>query len=121
MCLDSGEENKFKLKMTNEKVHNICGTHDVSDFICVQQSNYAGYLIRTSTERSTNKLMFNDEKYSKVGRSVPNLLGQVVQNNNITIDKFCNEAMSKPGNIYFQLVLHILEHITQHEIKEVKV
>ena len=42
--------------------------------------------------------MFNDDKYSKVGRSVPNLLGQVVQNNNTTIDKFCNEAMSKHGN-----------------------
>ena len=92
------DESLFKFKLTNEKLHNICGTHDVSDFICKQQSNYAGHLIRTSMERSTKKLLFNDDKYSKVGRTVPNLLEQVVQNNNTTIDKFCNEAMSKHGN-----------------------
>ena len=94
----AGDENQFKFKITNEKLHNICGTHNVSEFIRNQQCNYAGHLVRTSMERSTKQLLFNDDRYTKVGRTVPSLLEQVVQNNNTTIEKFCNGAMSKHGN-----------------------
>ena len=101
------EENQFKFKITNEKLHNICGTYDVSYFIRRQQSNYASHLIRTSMERSTKKLLFNDDKYSKVGRTVPSLLEQVVLNNNTTVEQFCNNAMSRHGNrLHVQYVLH---------------
>ena len=46
-------------------------------------------------DRSLKKLTFNDDKYRKTGRPVPNLLEQVVSNNNTTVDAFCNIAMSK--------------------------
>ena len=67
----------------------------MSVFIKQQQSNYAGHLIRTSMKRNTKKILFNDDKYTKVGRTVPNLLEQVVKNNNTTVNEFCNVAMSK--------------------------
>ena len=93
------EENQFKFKLTNNKIHNICNTIDLSEFIKTQQKSYAAHLIRTSMERSTKKLLFNDDKYVKVGRTVPSLLDQVIMNNNTTIEGFCNDAMRrKLGN-----------------------
>ena len=88
-------DNEFKFKLTKEKIHSICATSDVSKFIKIQQSNYAGHLIRTTADRSTKKLLFNDDKYTKTGRVVPNLLEQVVQNTNTTIETFCNNAIGK--------------------------
>ena len=96
--VDTNEKNQFKMKTTNEKLHNIRGTHDVSDKIRNQQCKYAGYLIQTSMERGTKQLLFNDDRYMKVGRTVPSLFEQVIQSTNSTIDKFCNVAMSKHVN-----------------------
>ena len=95
---DDDDENLFKYKFSNVKIHGICGTHDVSDFIRNQQKNYAGHLVRTSAERSTKKLMFNDDKCTKAGRGVPNLLEQVLLNNNMTMDAFINDAMKSKKN-----------------------
>ena len=88
-------DNQFKFKLSNYKIHNLCNTSDVSNFIKGQQNNYAAHLIRTSRDRSTKKLLFNDDKYTKVGRVVPSLLVQVVHNKHTTIDEFCNYAISK--------------------------
>ena len=93
------EENQFKYKLTNTKIHNICNTIDINEYIRTQQKKYASHLIRTSMDRSTKKLLFNDDNYCNVGRVVPNLLDQVVLDNNMTIEAFCNDAMrTKVGN-----------------------
>ena len=88
-------ESDFRLKYNNVKIHQICGTKNVNEFIKEQQCNYAGHLVRMNMGRSVKKLTFNDDKYRKTGRPVPNLLEQVVSNNNTTVDAFCNIAMSK--------------------------
>ena len=67
----------------------------MSLFIKQQQENYAAYLIRTDWSRATKKLLFNDDRYKKTGRSVPSLLDQVVRNGNTTVEAFCNHAMNK--------------------------
>ena len=96
---DDDQENQFKYKMTNNKIHSICNTVDLSVFIKAQQKSYACHLIRTPIERSIKKLMFNNDHYVKVGRSVPSLLDQVVSNNNTTVEQLCNDAMRrKRGN-----------------------
>ena len=96
---DDDQENQFKYKMTNNKLHSICNTVDLSDFIKGQQKSYACHLIRTPIERSIKKLLFNDDQYVKVGRSVPSLLDQVVSNSNTTVEQLCNVAMRrKLGN-----------------------
>lgn len=88
-------ENDFRLKYSNMKIHQICGTKDVSEFIKKQQNSYAAHLIRMNLGRNVKKLTFNDDIYSKSGRPVPSLLEQVVSNNNTTVDAFCNIAISK--------------------------
>jgi hypothetical protein len=91
----NGEADDFKLKISNNKLHEICNTSDVSTFIKQQQENYAGHLIRTDWNRNTKKLLFNNDKYTKIGRTVPTLLDQVIHNRNTTVEAFCNHAMSK--------------------------
>ena len=70
-------DGEFRYKLNNKKVHVICGTSDVSIFIRLQQKNYAAHVIRMDKERCIKQLMFNDDKYHKVGRTTPSLLDQV--------------------------------------------
>ena len=93
-----GESNEFSLKINNAKLHRLCGTRDVSHFIQEQQCNYAAHIVRTASDRSTKKLMFNTDKYTKAGRTIPTLLEQAASSRNCTIDGFCNYAMAKKGN-----------------------
>jgi len=44
-------------------------------------------------ERCVKQLMFNDDKYRKVGRPTPTLLEQVLKDNNCSIDVFVNSCM----------------------------
>ena len=95
-CEDD-DVNQFRYKINNAKLHNLCGTEDVSYFIKRQQSNYAAHLIRTSSDRNAKRLMFNNDKNRKAGRPITSLLEQAAENRNMTIDAFCNYALAK-GN-----------------------
>jgi len=86
-------EGDFRYKIDNEKLHAICRTSDVSNFVRDQQKSYAGHVIRMPVERCVKQLMFNDDKYRKVGRPTPTLLEQVLKDNNCSIDVFVNSCM----------------------------
>ena len=49
----------FQYKLNNEKVHSICCTSDVSNFIRKQQNDSAGHVIRMPIERYEKQLVFN--------------------------------------------------------------
>ena len=78
-------DGEFRYKLNNKKVHSIRVTSDVSIFIRLQQKNYAAHVIRMDMERCIKQLMFNDDKYHKVGRTTPSLLDQVLRNENYTM------------------------------------
>ena len=86
-------EGNFRYKLDNDKLHAICRTSDVSYFIRKQQKSYAGHVVRMPIERYAKQLMFNDDRYHRVGRSTPSLLEQVINHNNYTIDSFINISM----------------------------
>ena len=67
---------KIWYKLINEKVHVICCTSDVSNFIWKQQKGYAGLIIRIPIEHCEKQQMFNDDKYHRIGRVTPPLLEQ---------------------------------------------
>ena len=83
------DSNDFRLVISNDALHTTCGTRDVSHFIKTQQSNYASHITRMSYERSLKQLMFNDDVYTKRGRSIRSLIEQVIHDRNISIDQFC--------------------------------
>ena len=58
----------FRYRLNNEKVHAICFTSEVSNFIRKQQKDYAGYVVRMPIERCEKQLMLNDDKHNRTGR-----------------------------------------------------
>jgi len=89
------DSNDFRLVITNDDLHTICGTHDISEFVKRQQSNYASHIIRMPNERSLKQLMFNDDLCRKRGRSSKTLLEQVLNEKNISLDEFCNRSVNE--------------------------
>ena len=89
------QRNDYRYRINNEKLHNICGTDELSIFIKKQQVNYSKHVIRMPQSRSLKMLMFNSDKYTKRGRPSKTLLEQVVENNTTTIDMLCNQAMMR--------------------------
>ena len=89
------DSNDFRLMISNDALHTTCGTRDVSHFIKTQQSNYASHITRMSYERSLKQLMFNDDVYTKRGRSTRSLIEQVIHDRNISIDQFCALSINR--------------------------
>ena len=73
-------EHNFKLYYSNNDLHRICDARDVSEFIQIQQRNYAAHLVRGENSLLTKKLLFQDDKCSKRGRNTNTLLKQVLKN-----------------------------------------
>ena len=87
------ENNDYRLVITNENLHALCGTCDVTDFIKSQQASYVAHVIRIPNERSLKQLMFNDYTYR--GRPFKTLLDQVVSDKDVSIDVFCNRSLNE--------------------------
>ena len=52
--------------------------------------NYAGHVIRMPVDRGIKQIMFNSDKYHRIGRTTPSLLEQVLSDNNLTVERFIN-------------------------------
>jgi len=89
------DSNNYRLVITNDNLHSICGTCDVSEFIKQQQTNYTAHVIRMPNERSLKHLMFNEDTYTKRGRPYKTLLEQVLNDKNMSLDEFCRESINK--------------------------
>ena len=74
----------FQYQLNNEKVHAICCTSDVSNFIRKREKDFAGHVIRMSIERCEEYLMF-----------IPSLLEQALKFNNSTVDNFINNSLKR--------------------------
>ena len=89
------DSNDFRLVISNAELHRICGTKDVGSFIRLQQKKYASHVIRMPQERTTKRLMFNDDRCTKRGRSAKTLLEQVICSENVSVDQFCNLSIGR--------------------------
>ena len=88
-------ENDYRYRITNEELHNLCGTSDLSTFIRKQQRNYAQHVIRMPVHRTAKLLAFNCDKYTKRGRPCKTLLDQVVDSSGLSLDELCNRALAR--------------------------
>ena len=68
------ENNDYRYIISNARLHQICGTSDVSHFINSQQRHYAFHVIRMNASRSLKMLAFNDDQYKKKGRPIKSLI-----------------------------------------------
>ena len=83
----------FWYNLNNEKVHAICCTFEVSNFIRKQPKDYAGHVMRMPIERCEKQLVFNDDKYHRIGRVTLCFIEQVLKFNNHTIGNFINNSL----------------------------
>ena len=85
----------FQYKFYKERVHATCRTSKVSNFIRIKQKDYAGHLVRMPIERCEKQLMFNDDKYHRIGIVTPSLLEQVLKFSYSNIDNFINNSLKR--------------------------
>ena len=83
------ENNDYRLVISNENLHALCGTRDVTDFIKSQQASYVAHVIRMPNGRSLKQSIFNDDTYRKRGRPFKTLLDQ---DKDVFIDVFCRSS-----------------------------
>ena len=85
----------YHYKITNSKLHEICKTEDVSDFVARQQVNYCAHLVRQQNTFLTKRLLFNDNKYCKRGRRTETLKDKVLKITRTTEDRFHKDALNR--------------------------
>ena len=85
----------YHYKITNSKLHEICKTEDVSDFVARQQVNYCAHLVRQPNTFLTKRLLFNDNKYCKRGRRTETLKDKVLKITRTTEDRFHKDALNR--------------------------
>ena len=57
--------------------------------------DYASHVVRMTIGQCEKQLMFNDDKYDRIGRVTPSLLEQVLKFNNSTTDNFINNSLKR--------------------------
>ena len=60
-------ETEWNFQLTNNDLHNLCETEDISAFVLRQQKKYLAHLARQPNRTLTKKLLFNDNKSCKPG------------------------------------------------------
>jgi len=80
---DPNDEENFRLYYTNNEIHGICKTENVSNFLHIQQRKYASHLVRSRT-CMTKMLLFQEDKCKKRGRNTNTLLKQVLANTGLS-------------------------------------
>jgi len=81
--------------LTNERILQLCKTDDIPTFVAKQQGSYLGHLARQRNECLTKRLLFNDDKRTKLGRPLETLEDKVMKNESCTKDQFYKRALLK--------------------------
>ncbi len=89
------DANSFKMFYSNDDLHRICKSCDVSEFIKIQQRNYAAHLVRSDNSLMTKKLLFQEDKCSKRGPNTNTLLKQVLKNFGFEKSIFIKKAIGR--------------------------
>ena len=86
---------EFQYIMTNKKILELCNTEDIHTFVSKQQKSYLEHLARQPNKCLTKKLLFNDNRRTKVGRLAETLEEKVIKNCNMTKDQFYKLALKR--------------------------
>ena len=92
--LNAGMETEWDFQLTNNDLHNLCKTEDISAFVLRQQKKYLAHLARQPNRTLTKKLLFNDNKSCKPGPQ-PTLEHVVLKAENSSSNDFYTKALKK--------------------------
>ena len=86
---------EYKYILSNDDILRICHTEDIPTFVARQQSSYLGHLARQSNSCLTKRLLFNDDRHTRVGRPIETLEDKVMKNEQTSKDQFYKVALQR--------------------------
>ena len=89
-------------KHTNEDILNICHAETLQEFIMKQNLRWVAHVVRASNECLTKRLMFVDEKFTKVGYHHKTVYENVVKSQNdrgLSVETFLKNCMKRKLNV----------------------
>lgn len=98
---NSTEEINWAWKLNNKKILTVSKAEKLSDFINKRNVNWVAHVVRSSNETLTKRLMFVDEKFTKVGYHHKTVLENVIkwqEDKGKSIETFLRECTSKKRN-----------------------
>lgn len=85
----------FSYKISNKKLHQICRTEDISNFIKQQQANYLAHIIRKENNTATKRLTFECNTNTKRGQKRTTLLSNVANHLEIDSEQVCRMSLNR--------------------------
>ena len=88
------KEGTYHYELTNADIIKKCKTENIHQFMARQQRNFIAHVVRSSNDRMTKQLLFNNDVTKKPGRS-NTLYKTVLENEQSTINTFNHNAISQ--------------------------
>ena len=86
--------NEWGFALSNEYLHNICGTENIGIYVSRQQQMYLAHIARRSNNVLTKRLLFNCDELRKPG-PILTLESNVLNNLQCSADKFYKTALNR--------------------------
>ena len=88
------KETEWSFELSDDDLHRICGTEDISNFATRQQKKYQAHLVRQSNDTITKRLLFNSNNACKPGRQ-STLESRVLCDEFVSADEFYRRAINR--------------------------
>ena len=86
---------EFSYVLTNAHIHKMCEIEEVGKYVNQQQVKYLAHLARQPNSTMNKKLLFNDDKTTKRGKTIITLEQQVIDSLQTTADQFYKKALNR--------------------------
>ena len=89
------KNNDLKFKITDEQLHKICGTEDISDYISHQQLKLIARMIRRDNDTVIKGITFESTKATRRGPTCKTLPSSAVKIMNLDVISLCKMAFNR--------------------------
>ena len=90
---EDDQDQEFRYKYSNDDFLYICKTTSIKEYTTSIQARYMAHIARRSNLNSSKQLLFNDNKYTKVGRPYETLEQKVLKDQKLSADNFYKLAL----------------------------
>ena len=94
--IDEKNDN-YNFKISTERLLEICGAKNLSEYIVERQKKYAAHLIRTPNTNHNKRLIFNSDYNTRRGHKIPNLIEEATKTEITSLFKMERKKVEKKG------------------------
>ena len=92
--MNKGGKTNWSFALSNEDLHNICGTENIDIYVGRQQQKYLAHIARQPNNTLTKQLLFNCDESHKPGPKLT-LESNVLNNLQCSADEFYKKALNR--------------------------